>query len=315
MNDSSSAVLDQIMTELNSPGFEELPEETIRLAREHREAIIPRLIEAIERATERSRKGEYVEENGHFYGVFLLTEFEAKEALPAIVESMLLPEDMTYDLYGDTLTEYFSACLAALCDPPFDEIERILSCEDADHYVRWVAGSAYLFLVRDGRMTRDEAVQRLLHHLTVALENQSFPLVEFLVSELCDYSPTEAEAEIRQAFAYEQFNTSTVSFNEFEESLEGGDAYIQKHLERCRPTGIADSIQCLAPWFSSHRIEINEEDDDYPEFSHYFPNIFRDDPKERNDHDTIRNLEPKIGRNDPCSCGSGKKYKKCCGKK
>ncbi|WP_080928381.1 SEC-C metal-binding domain-containing protein [Pseudoalteromonas luteoviolacea] len=23
---------------------------------------------------------------------------------------------------------------------------------------------------------------------------------------------------------------------------------------------------------------------------------------------------PKIGRNDPCICGNGKKYKKCCGK-
>lgn len=23
---------------------------------------------------------------------------------------------------------------------------------------------------------------------------------------------------------------------------------------------------------------------------------------------------PKVGRNDPCSCGSGKKFKKCCGK-
>jgi len=22
----------------------------------------------------------------------------------------------------------------------------------------------------------------------------------------------------------------------------------------------------------------------------------------------------KVGRNDPCSCGSGQKYKKCCGK-
>lgn len=22
--------------------------------------------------------------------------------------------------------------------------------------------------------------------------------------------------------------------------------------------------------------------------------------------------EPKVGRNDPCPCGSGKKYKKCC---
>ncbi len=27
----------------------------------------------------------------------------------------------------------------------------------------------------------------------------------------------------------------------------------------------------------------------------------------------IRRTEPKIGRNDPCSCGSGKKYKKCHG--
>jgi hypothetical protein len=29
----------------------------------------------------------------------------------------------------------------------------------------------------------------------------------------------------------------------------------------------------------------------------------------------IRNTSPKIGRNDPCPCGSGKKYKKCCGNK
>ncbi|MBN20285.1 MAG: hypothetical protein CL678_03270 [Bdellovibrionaceae bacterium] len=27
----------------------------------------------------------------------------------------------------------------------------------------------------------------------------------------------------------------------------------------------------------------------------------------------IRRTEEKIGRNDPCSCGSGKKFKKCCG--
>ena len=29
---------------------------------------------------------------------------------------------------------------------------------------------------------------------------------------------------------------------------------------------------------------------------------------------TIRNDEPRIGRNDPCPCGSGKKFKQCCGK-
>jgi preprotein translocase subunit SecA len=26
----------------------------------------------------------------------------------------------------------------------------------------------------------------------------------------------------------------------------------------------------------------------------------------------FRREAPKIGRNDPCSCGSGKKFKKCC---
>jgi len=25
-------------------------------------------------------------------------------------------------------------------------------------------------------------------------------------------------------------------------------------------------------------------------------------------------VEKKVGRNEPCPCGSGKKYKKCCGK-
>lgn len=30
--------------------------------------------------------------------------------------------------------------------------------------------------------------------------------------------------------------------------------------------------------------------------------------------ETFRREEPKVGRNDPCPCGSGKKYKKCHGK-
>lgn len=30
---------------------------------------------------------------------------------------------------------------------------------------------------------------------------------------------------------------------------------------------------------------------------------------------SIRNARPKVGRNDPCPCGSGRKYKKCCGAK
>jgi preprotein translocase subunit SecA len=37
-------------------------------------------------------------------------------------------------------------------------------------------------------------------------------------------------------------------------------------------------------------------------------------PKEGGLNKTIVNKDPKVGRNDPCPCGSGKKYKNCCGR-
>ena len=37
-------------------------------------------------------------------------------------------------------------------------------------------------------------------------------------------------------------------------------------------------------------------------------------PQERQKPVTVRRETPKVGRNDPCPCGSGKKYKNCCGK-
>lgn len=36
--------------------------------------------------------------------------------------------------------------------------------------------------------------------------------------------------------------------------------------------------------------------------------------KEYRQSKTVRRETPKVGRNDPCPCGSGKKYKHCCGK-
>jgi preprotein translocase subunit SecA len=37
------------------------------------------------------------------------------------------------------------------------------------------------------------------------------------------------------------------------------------------------------------------------------------DEKPRPKQETVVRTQPKVGRNDPCPCGSGKKYKKCHG--
>ena len=40
---------------------------------------------------------------------------------------------------------------------------------------------------------------------------------------------------------------------------------------------------------------------------------FIEAPVEKNENNLKRNFEKKVGRNESCPCGSGKKFKHCCG--
>ena len=40
---------------------------------------------------------------------------------------------------------------------------------------------------------------------------------------------------------------------------------------------------------------------------------FVEAPDKKNDNKLKRNFEKKVGRNEPCPCGSEKKFKHCCG--
>ena len=52
---------------------------------------------------------------------------------------------------------------------------------------------------------------------------------------------------------------------------------------------------------------------------HYKIEVASDKPEDLSDLEILMNpvktviAEETVGRNDPCPCGSGKKYKKCCG--
>lgn len=49
----------------------------------------------------------------------------------------------------------------------------------------------------------------------------------------------------------------------------------------------------------------------YAGYTFEIPALIKDQPVI---HETYKRIGRKIGRNDPCPCGSGKKYKKCCGR-
>ncbi len=55
------------------------------------------------------------------------------------------------------------------------------------------------------------------------------------------------------------------------------------------------SIRAMKKWMEAHKAEFQNPNGEVQKVQ------------------TVVHQGPKIGRNDPCPCGSGKKYKKCCG--
>ncbi len=309
-NDNLEVTLDRIMSELDE-ATDELPEDAIRYAQSHREQITPRLIQAIRDATARAAAGDIPEGNAHFFALFLLTEFQAKEALPAILDAISLPGGLPHDLFGDAITSDLCSILAALAGDTPEVFDALMQNRSLNEYVRWGAADALMYLVRDGRMTRNEAVERLRSHLRTAIANRDAEAVGPLVIVLDPYSPHEALSDIQEAFRLGLVDDGMIGVEEIEESVSKGDSYFQRSLDNCRPTGIKDTVEALRHWATfldepeldlAPDFEWLESEEDY---------VSADAPVRLA---PIRNTQPRVGRNDPCPCGSGKKYKKCCGR-
>jgi len=60
---------------------------------------------------------------------------------------------------------------------------------------------------------------------------------------------------------------------------------------------------------------IEETDEEFAENLKWFCNCDSFKKKRINDKVPVIAESAKVKRNDPCTCGSGKKFKKCCGRK
>lgn len=306
--------IDEIIAELDQEYTGKFPEQAIRDAQRRKEEITPRLIELIRAATAMVRAGEQPRGEGHLIALFLLTEFRAKQALPAIVEAISLPGDGSYDLFGDTITEDLSRILAALAADTPDVIEQLTCDREVNEYVRSAADHTYLYWVRDGRISRDEAVERLREHLRMFLTEENVQLITMSIVALVEFSPVEAREEIEEAFRRNLAETFFIRMQDVEESVAGGEEWFQKSLQRCGPTGIDDTVEELSKWHCYQPDQGRIEPPHYLDqatFDETTGSDFDDEPWDYGA--TIRNETPKVGRNEPCPCGSGKKFKKCCG--
>lgn len=60
--------------------------------------------------------------------------------------------------------------------------------------------------------------------------------------------------------------------------------------------------------------DYEDDDEDYEDEEDYDEDFEEDEELDDISKKRFTRLKTKVGRNDPCPCGSGKKYKNCCGK-
>ncbi len=187
-------------------------------------------------------------------------------------------------------------------------MDALIGDQALNAYVRWEAAQAYVYLVRDGRVQRDEAVRRLRQHLRQAIERNDESMIGALICVLVSFAPKEALEDIAEAYQRDLVDTGLVDFGSVERSIAEGEAWVLKELEWCPATGIMDTIEELRHWAAFAEKPARQRTPLPPP-----PLVAAARQPAEPVMTPVRSRGPRIGRNDPCSCGSGKKFKKCCG--
>lgn len=317
--------IQQIIEQLNQPAG--LPEAALRAARQHKAEIIPALIEVMERATERVKSGESLnDEQAHFFALFLLGEFRAREALPAILRAVSLPGEKPFDLFGDAIHEALPQVLAGLAGPDNpDAVLALLADSKVNEYVRWSAARSLAKMVDGKLQERDQVITWLRESLRTAIATADEQMCTGIIEAFLDLNINEVYDEAEEAFASDLVDTEM--FGDF--------AYIKKMIKSGRTNKIRDEpflddcIEVLKPWaaFADPNddadllddLRVDEEtvtglDWSLPSLPEAPTRKSLPFTNERPPLQSALPEKPRAGRNDPCPCGSGKKFKKCCGK-
>jgi Protein of unknown function (DUF1186)/SEC-C motif len=268
----------------------------------HRDEVIPGLLwmleYTIEHAVEFDAEGGYM---AHLYAMFLLAQFRETRAYPLVVRFSLLPSDLLGSLCGDFLTENLGQVMASVCGGELEGIQSVVENESADEYARCAAITALTTLVAAGVRSRGEIVSYFAQLFRGKLARKWSRAWDELVACTTDLYPLELFADIEQAYAEGLVDPHFISLENVKRDLARGKDWALAMLAKSHHRRmVMDTVKEMGWW---NCFEGNEDG----------PVKVAAQPKPALAPSPIKNTTPKTGRNEPCPCGSGKKYKKCCG--
>lgn len=253
---------------------------------------------------------ELVDSMLHLHAMHLLAEKRDSRAFRPLLRIAALPDEALDAALGDHLTESLARCVAAVCDDESLIREFIENRRNAT-WARYVMVSALVNRVFAGDAPAEPLLvwledlgNRTLawlaeQEVTVDCEGDEL-LMDALAGAIAEIGRLEHLAVIQRWWDAGCLDPQTAGLDWCTEELNRSWEERLAHFRRYRRAYVPDAIGEMQTWYC-------------------FSERFHDEQARRKvlrhnsgaDGSFVRE-SPKPGRNDPCPCGSGKKYKKCC---
>ena len=283
----------------------ELPKEELREAIKQKDEITTKLLEMLEYTKENLDKIFYEEDEffGYTYAFFLLAEFKEEKAFPYLVELLNQDAEIVEYIFGEDYPEHLPRLLASTYNGDDKVLFSIIENNEIDEFIRSSTLQTYAILYLYGKKDRNFIIQYFTKLLNEKKENDNSYLYAEIFHETQHLRLIELEGIIDKTFnnlyiAKEEIEDLKNIFKDENYIINRNIYPFKNHYEYIEDTvGIMEEWQC----FRYIEDEEFENSDDY-KICEYIIN-----KRNNNNINTA-----KIGRNDICPCGSGKKYKKCC---
>jgi hypothetical protein len=247
----------------------------------------------------------------HIVGMMLLAQRRDRRLAAPLIRLASGSEDEVASLWGDFLTEDWGVAMAAVASA--DHLKAFLENERHSPWARVMATRALVTQVYENELERASAIDYAIalgeHYLPGVVHAQTDDPNDLIIDALADVVGDLGD-EAQHLQALERWFELGV----LDPQHAGIDWYrreLSRPYEERRETAMArneayprDVITRMSAWYcyseQCHREEAYRAAETKSVLWPADAGTF--------ERDTI-----KVGRNDPCPCGSGKKYKKCCG--
>jgi hypothetical protein len=301
----------KLVAQLAYPG--ELPVEAIQTARAHRTDVAPVFVETIENFVSGADRSTI----DSIWVIFhLLGEWREKSAYRTFAGLMRGPDEDIAEIFASTEGDTVHRVMAAVFDGDPAPLYEVIRDPKVDEFLRSRMFDAVAIVTLNGELPRDEA-SRFLR----ACYSQLMPQDESFIwdgwqNAIAVLGLAELRPLVEQAFDRGFISSDWSNLIEFEEVLQQAiddpsaplrEAYGDFDL-------FGDTITELSAWDGVDREECLEwgGDDVEEDWSGEDGPTITLLPEEFSPSESAVNPYRNVGRNDPCPCGSGKKFKKCC---